>query len=73
MKFYMALSMLVCFLSGIVLDMSLSRIAMDIIFIVAMVAVALVLTLIARKPRKKGIPRRKSRVVKSRKVAKLRR
>lgn len=69
MKLHTTLPILVSFLAGIALDMSLSRIVMDIVFIVAMVVTALVLTLIARRPRKKNIPRRKSRVVKSRKVA----
>lgn len=70
MKLYTVLPCLACFLAGIALDMSLSRIVMDIVFIVAMVVTALVLTLMARKPRKKSIPRRSSnhlKVVKSRK------
>ena len=73
MKLHMTLPMLVCFLSGIALDMSLSRITMDIIFIAGMVAIALVLTLIARKtPKKKLSSRSQSKVVNSRKAAKSR-
>lgn len=71
MKLHTTLPILVSFLAGIALDMSLSRIVMDIVFIVAMVVTALVLTLIARRPHKKNIPRRQSRVAKSRKVAKV--
>ena len=72
MKLSIALATLVSFLAGIALDMSLSRIVMDIIFITAMVVTALVVALITRRPREKGIPRRQSRVVKSRKTAKSR-
>jgi cobalamin biosynthesis protein CobD/CbiB len=71
MKLYTALTILVSFLAGIALDMSLSHFIMDIIFIAGIVCSAIVLTLIARRPRKKGMPRRQSRVVKSRKVAKV--
>lgn len=69
---YAVLPILISFLAGIALDMSLSRIAMDIIFIVAMVATALVLVVISRRPRKKKrlpVRRRQLKVVKSRKVS----
>ena len=68
MKSYTLLAMLASFLSGIILDMTLSRVATDAVFIAALIATVFVLVLTAR-PRKKNIPRRKSRVVKSRKVA----
>jgi len=70
MKSYIALPMLTCFLAGIVLDMTLSRVAIDAVFIAALVATVLVLIFAAR-PRKKGIPRRSRglKVVKSRKAA----
>jgi hypothetical protein len=75
MKLYMLPPMLVCFMAGIALDMTLSRVVIDVLFIAAMAGTIIASALIMRypRPRKKNIPRRSSlRVVKSRKVAKSR-
>ena len=68
MKSYTLLAMLASFLSGIILDMTLSRVATDAVFIAALIATVFVLFLVTR-PRKKSPPRKSSlKVVKSRKV-----
>ncbi len=68
MKFYMLPLMLVCFMGGIALDMTLSRVVMDTLFIAAMAGTIIASFLIMRYPRpaKKSIPRSQSKVVKSR-------
>jgi hypothetical protein len=60
MKFYMLPLMLVCFMGGIALDMTLSRVVMDTLFIAAMAGTIIASALIMRYPRpaKKSIPRR---------------
>lgn len=67
MKLYMLPLMLVCFMAGMALDMTLSRVVIDVLFIAAMAGMVVTAALAMRYPRKKGIPRRKSRIVKSRK------
>jgi hypothetical protein len=71
MKLYMLPPMLVCFLAGIALDMTLSRVVIDVIFIAAMAGTIVVSALIMRYPRphKKTLPRRSQlKVVKSRRA-----
>jgi hypothetical protein len=67
MKFYMLPLMLVCFMTGMVLDMTLSRVVIDTLFIAAMAGTIVTSFLIMRYPRKKSIPRRSSLKVVNRK------
>ena len=73
MKLYILPLILVCFMAGMALDMTLSRVVIDVLFIAAMAGMIVTSFLIMRYPRpaKKSIPRSQPKVVKSRKTAKV--